>query len=144
MKQREICRPFAPEKSSGHYPPRNSRAEWKSSFRVIYEYPTMSDARSDKPTADATGRFFSRSAGTGLRSKGRGAAPVLVCVVHPCGRTSRMRTYFLIQKRAHIEDVPFLSCPWKICVAALRLPCSSVISHGTRAHMRIFPFHSCP
>ncbi len=82
---------------TGHYPPRNSRAEWKSSFRVIYEYPTMSDARSDKPTADATGRFFSRSAGTGLRSKGRGAAPVLVCVVHPCGRTSRMGVYFLIE-----------------------------------------------
>ena len=33
---------------TGHYPPRNSRAEQKSSFRMIYGYPTMHDARSDK------------------------------------------------------------------------------------------------
>ena len=33
---------------TGHYPPRNSRAEWKSSFRAISDYPTKSDARSDK------------------------------------------------------------------------------------------------
>ena len=62
---------------TGHYPPRNSRAEWKSSFRAISDYLTKNDARSDKPTADATGRFFSRSAGTGRRRHGRGAAPVL-------------------------------------------------------------------
>ena len=96
-KEKSAAHVRALKNRTGHYPPRNSRAEWKSSFRVIYEYPTMSDARSDKPTADATGRFFSRSAGTGLRSKGRGAAPVLVCVVHPCGRTSRMGVYFLIE-----------------------------------------------
>ena len=48
-----------------------------STFRTISDYPTKSDARSDKPTADATGRFFSRFAGTGRRRHGRGAAPVL-------------------------------------------------------------------
>ena len=72
---------FRPKISPRRLPPRNS-------------LPAV--AQTSAP-ADATGRFFSRSAGTGLRSKGRGAAPVLVCVVHPCGRTSRMGVYFLIE-----------------------------------------------
>ena len=50
MKQREKAAAYvsALKNRTGHYPPRNSRAKQKSSFRMIYGYPTMHDARSDK------------------------------------------------------------------------------------------------
>ena len=47
-KEKSAAHVSALKNRTGHYPPRNSRAEWKSSFRVIYEYPTMNDARSDR------------------------------------------------------------------------------------------------
>lgn len=90
-KEENAAPSLRPENFAGHSPPESS-------------LPAV--AQTSAP-ADATGEIFSLRAPASVQ-RGGGAAPVLVCVVHPSGCTSRMRTYDFMQERPHIRWLPLL------------------------------------
>ena len=91
--------------------------------------------RSDSHSVRALRAVNSHPCGAGLHSNGRGAAPVLDCWVsggadastiqNASAHFARGRMRRACVKYAGAAPHPsrtFIACPWKICVAASRLP----------------------
>ena len=93
-------------------------------------------ARSDSHSVRALRAVKSPPCGAGLHSNGRGAAPMLSCwfsggadshtlqnASAHCAQTQMRRVRVKYAGAGPHPSRGFPTCPWKICVAASRLPC---------------------
>ena len=113
-------------------------------------------ARSDSHSVRALRAVKSHPCGAGLHSNGRGAAPVLDCwfsggadshtmqngSAH-CAQTQMRRVRVKYAGAGPHPSGIFPACPWKICVAASRLPCLLCLYAGGANTGECFSFLSC-
>ena len=116
----------------------------------------MKLARSDSHSVRALRAVKSHPCGAGLHSNGRGAAPALNCLFSGNAMTdtlpnvsshdARIQMRRVCVKHAGAAPHPsrtFNACPWKICVAASRLPCLLCLYADGVMAGECFPFLSC-
>ncbi len=113
-------------------------------------------ARSDSHSVRALRAVKSHPCGAGLHSNGRGAAPMLDCWVSGGADSHTMQNGSIHfartqMRRVRVKDAGadphpsriFPACPWKICVAASRLPCLFCLYAGGAVAGECFPSCSC-
>ena len=113
-------------------------------------------ARSDSHSVRALRAVNSHPCGAGLHSNGRGAAPVLDCWFSGGADSHTLKNGSIHFAQTQMRRVRvkyagagphtlrgFSACPWKICVAASRLPCLFCLCADGVVAGEWFPSCSC-